>query len=90
MVSGLMLGLTLSLGFVGVAAASEENQVRVAGGQSPQASLDHVERQHILSVLKSTQWRISGPDGAAKILGLNPSTLRFRMKKHRIVRNHNE
>jgi transcriptional regulator with GAF, ATPase, and Fis domain len=32
-------------------------------------------------VLNTVDWRISGPKGAAKILGLNPSTLRFRMKK---------
>jgi formate hydrogenlyase transcriptional activator len=43
--------------------------------------LQSVERQHILSVLNTVDWRISGPRGAAKILGLNPSTLRFRMKK---------
>lgn len=36
---------------------------------------------HILQVLKETKWRISGPKGAAAILGLNPSTLRYRMKK---------
>ncbi|MFC1816239.1 helix-turn-helix domain-containing protein [Thermodesulfobacteriota bacterium] len=59
---------------------------QAAGQQNVQTSLDDVERQHILAVLKSTNWRISGPDGAAKILGLNPSTLRFRMKKHGIVR----
>lgn len=45
------------------------------------ATLEAVERQHISSVLQSTGWRISGPKGAAKILGINPSTLRFRMKK---------
>jgi PAS domain S-box-containing protein len=43
--------------------------------------LESVERKHILRVLDATGWRISGPKGAAKILGLNPSTLRFRMKK---------
>jgi PAS domain S-box-containing protein len=45
------------------------------------ATLEAVERQHILNVLQSTGWRISGPKGAAKILDINPSTLRFRMKK---------
>ncbi len=50
-------------------------------------SLEAVEKQHILSVLQSTDWRISGPKGAAKILGLNPSTLRFRMKKLEIRKN---
>lgn len=51
------------------------------------ADLESVERSHILAVLKATDWRISGPKGAAKILGLNPSTLRFRMKKLGIRKN---
>jgi transcriptional regulator with AAA-type ATPase domain len=48
--------------------------------------LEEVERQHILAVLKQTDWRITGEQGAADLLGLNPSTLRFRMKKLGIVR----
>ncbi|MFC1857473.1 helix-turn-helix domain-containing protein [Thermodesulfobacteriota bacterium] len=51
------------------------------------ATLEEVERRHILAVLKQTNWRISGPNGAAKILGLNPSTLRFRMQKLGIQKN---
>lgn len=43
--------------------------------------LDHVMREHILKVLKSTNWRVSGECGAAEVLGLHPNTLRFRMKK---------
>jgi PAS domain S-box-containing protein len=45
------------------------------------STLERVERQHISSVLQATGWRISGPKGAAKILDINPSTLRFRIKK---------
>ena len=44
-------------------------------------SLQEVERQHILSVLKETGWRVAGKHGAAKILGLKPTTLEARMKK---------
>jgi transcriptional regulator with GAF, ATPase, and Fis domain len=40
-----------------------------------------VERQHILRVLEQTGWRVAGKNGAAKILGLNPTTLEARMKK---------
>lgn len=39
------------------------------------------ERRHILHALERTAWRIYGPLGAAQQLGLNPSTLRSRMKK---------
>jgi formate hydrogenlyase transcriptional activator len=44
-------------------------------------SLQEVERLHILRVLKETGWRVAGKSGAAKILGLKPTTLEARMKK---------
>jgi len=44
-------------------------------------SIDQVERNHILEVLMRTNWRIEGPEGAAVLMNLNPSTLRSRMKK---------
>ena len=50
------------------------------------ASLEEVERQHIIAVLRQVNWRIEGNGGAAKILNLEPSTLRSRMKKLGIVR----
>jgi formate hydrogenlyase transcriptional activator len=49
-------------------------------------TLQEVERSHILEVLKETGWVLSGPRGAAARLGLNRSTLQFRMKKLGIVR----
>lgn len=48
--------------------------------------LKDVERNHILKILKQTGWRVRGNDGAAKIIGLKESTLRFRMKKLGIQR----
>jgi transcriptional regulator with GAF, ATPase, and Fis domain len=48
--------------------------------------LEDVEREHILHVLVGAGWRIKGPDSASVRLGLNPSTLRSRMKKLGIVR----
>lgn len=50
------------------------------------ASLDDVEKQHILTVLSGTKWRINGPDGAGAILNIHPNTLRSRMKKLGIER----
>jgi transcriptional regulator with GAF, ATPase, and Fis domain len=43
--------------------------------------LDEIERDQIALVLRQTGWRIEGAAGAALILGLNPSTLRGRMRK---------
>jgi len=50
------------------------------------ASLEDVEKNHILDVLKQTRWVIEGPRGAAKVLNLHPNTLRSRMKKLGIER----
>ncbi len=49
-------------------------------------TLEETERNQILKTLLETRWRIEGKDGAAEILGLNPSTLRARMHKLGIVR----
>jgi formate hydrogenlyase transcriptional activator len=48
--------------------------------------LAELEHDHILQVLQQTGWRIEGKNGAAVLLGLNPSTLRARMRKYGIRR----
>ncbi len=50
------------------------------------AQLEDVERRHIESVLVQANWMIEGDRGAAKTLGMNPSTLRSRMQKLGIKR----
>jgi transcriptional regulator with GAF, ATPase, and Fis domain len=49
-------------------------------------TLEEVERDYIVRVLDNLSWKIEGPNGAAQALGLNPSTLRTRMVKLRIVK----
>jgi transcriptional regulator with GAF, ATPase, and Fis domain len=46
-----------------------------------ESTLDQVGKNYILRILEQTGWRVEGPNGAAIILGLNPSTLRSRMQK---------
>jgi transcriptional regulator with GAF, ATPase, and Fis domain len=48
--------------------------------------LADVEREHVLSVVRSCGWRIRGVDGAAERLGLRPTTLETRMAKLGIKR----
>ncbi len=50
-------------------------------------SLAELQRDQILKVLRDNGWRIEGKNGAAAILGLNPSTLRGRMRKEGIRRS---
>jgi len=47
---------------------------------------DAVERNHFLEVLERCNWRIDGQGNAADCLGLNPSTLRSRLRKLGIAR----
>jgi len=49
-------------------------------------SLDEAEREHILAVLETCNWKINGIGGAAQKLNLPPSTLRSKMKKLSIQR----
>lgn len=49
--------------------------------ESNNITLSDNERQHIMMALEQTKWRVSGPNGAAELLKINPSTLRFRIKK---------
>ena len=61
---------------------------RVSPDQSAASyqTLKEVERNHILKTLEETRWILSGPSGAASRLGLNRSTLYFRMKKLGVAR----
>lgn len=44
-------------------------------------TLEEAERRHIQRVLHRVGGRVSGPGGAAEVLGLKPSTLQFRIGK---------
>jgi formate hydrogenlyase transcriptional activator len=62
------------------------SRVAPGHGSGKSQTLADVEREHIHSILQETKWVLSGPKGAATRLGLNRSTLHFRMKKLGIVR----
>ncbi len=62
------------------------HQVAPSPEPSPLATLEEVERAHILKVLEATAWRVSGKQGAAELLGLPSTTLRSRLQKLGIVR----
>lgn len=49
-------------------------------------TLEQVEMEHILGILKNCNGKVCGPGGAAEILGLPPSTLNSKIKKLGIKR----
>jgi formate hydrogenlyase transcriptional activator len=55
-------------------------------GNGAATTLAESERTHVLAALEATRWVLGGPNGAARRLGLNRSTLQFRMKKLGITR----
>jgi transcriptional regulator with GAF, ATPase, and Fis domain len=38
------------------------------------------QKQNLLNALQETNWRVSGPDGAAELLGVRPTTLADRIR----------
>ena len=61
-------------------------RIRLSAAAAPardkgSSKMADVERQHILSALEESGWRVRGPNGAAAKLGLKPTTLEARMAK---------
>ena len=63
------------------AAAAASQPVAPAQGGSPIQTLDQAMAAHIERALEQTNGRVEGPFGAARLLGINPNTLRARMRK---------
>jgi formate hydrogenlyase transcriptional activator len=60
---------------------SAVNGAPVAAPAANAVTLVEVERQHIVAMLKRTGGVIEGPKGAAKMLDMKPSTMRYRIRK---------
>lgn len=77
----LILSSGGTLEFPPLESASSSAPAPASGRTGRVRTLDEATAVHIRSVLETTRWKVSGPGGAAELLGLNPSTLRFRMQK---------
>ncbi|HYV55910.1 MAG TPA: sigma 54-interacting transcriptional regulator [Candidatus Nitrosopolaris sp.] len=93
----LSTGRELELGAQLLESPEGEPRVRVAHRMSSDASvapgaptLEDIQRQHIVRTLQQCEWVVDGPRGAARVLGLNPNTLRSRMKKLGIRRSNED
>src|SRR5260221_11781840 len=76
----------LSPGEVLQVPVSEIDKDVLSAGCGSGGTLQEAARTHILAILKEARWVLSGPRGAAMRLGINRSTLQFRMKKLGIER----
>jgi transcriptional regulator with GAF, ATPase, and Fis domain len=59
----------------GIANGSRRNKI---------ATLNDAMRAHIEAALSASRGRVEGPRGAARLLAINPHTLRARMRKLKI------
>jgi len=69
-----------------VVSLSELRRTPTVSVTSGTANLEQVEREHILHVLKETNWVLAGASGAATKLGMKRTTLWSKMKKLGISR----
>jgi transcriptional regulator with GAF, ATPase, and Fis domain len=83
--NGKRMEIATALGGMYAPRASEADGARAAAGSSEVptefATLDAVVSAHIKVALRATSGRVEGPQGAAAMLGINPHTLRARMRK---------
>ena len=60
---------------------STDPQLELAISVLSQEEMDRLERDNIIAALLKTRWKIAGPRGAARLLGVKPSTLASRIKR---------
>jgi len=63
---------------------ADKLKVSIEKSEADFQTLEEMERSYILKVLEKTNWKVSGKNSASAILGLQRSTLRARMDKHKI------
>ncbi len=61
--------------------ANSKQPNHLNGVAHPVVSLEEKQRQHILDALKLTKGKVSGKNGAAELLNINPQTLFSKMRK---------
>ena len=85
---GKVLRLDLAMSDILNAPAAQEQAQEAAAGEQllSDAELRELERKNTLMALRLADWRVSGPNGAAKLLGVKPTTLADRMRKYKLAR----
>lgn len=78
---GRTLEIAAALGASSIVQPTVAVRTATPGGRVSLASLDEAIRNHIEAALKQTAGRVEGPYGAARLLEVNPHTLRSKMRK---------
>jgi PAS domain S-box-containing protein len=76
---GTRLRLDLAMGGAGTAAVAAEQVVANVSAFLTEDEFRATEKQNLIAALHAADWRVWGPDGAAAMLGIKPSTLSYRM-----------
>jgi len=79
---GSRLRLDLAMGGAGRAAPDADPSESVESTEVSfltESEFRSREKQNLVAVLRAANWRVWGPDGAAAMLGISPSTLSYRM-----------
>ena len=76
---GTRLRLDLAMGGAGTATVAAEQVVADTSVFLTEDEFRAKEKQNLIAALHAADWRVWGPDGAAAMLGIKPSTLSYRM-----------
>ena len=84
---GKVLRLDLAMSdILSTASDHEPAQAPAAKQLLTDSEVRELERKNMVAALELADWRISGPNGAARLLGVKPTTLADRIRKFQITR----
>jgi transcriptional regulator with GAF, ATPase, and Fis domain len=76
---GTRLRLDLAMGGAATASVAAEQVIADTAPFVTEDEFRAKEKQNLIAALHAADWRVWGPDGAAAMLGIKPSTLSYRM-----------
>jgi len=84
---GKVLRLDLSMPNTGAArVVAAPSEARQSDEILTDTEMQDYQRQNLVAALKKSNWRVSGPNGAAELLGVKPTTLADRVRSFGIER----
>lgn len=81
-----VLRLDLSMSSLGADNMSAQPEQRSEDQVLTETEMRRLQKRNLVAALKQTGWRVSGPDGAAEVLGVKPTTLADRIRSYGIRR----